>query len=221
MKGIRAFASIVAALSTATTPAAGTPDYWRLLPHYRPQVSDAACSVASVAMALGALGVRGIDQPVLMAADADWRLRAQTGGDGVSFAEMTTYLHRVLDRAGMADARLTVFHPAGMGADQLDRLRSLLRAAADGTADVVLVSFDQGWLWGEDSAGHVSPVGDYDAERGMVLIMDVDPAHFGPLWLPEQTLLAAMVRAGVADPDGVLVITRQGPPGQQLAAAPP
>lgn len=194
------------AAQAATTPQASA-DYWRLLPYYRPQISDSACSVASAAMALAALGAAGMDQPTLLATDAAWSRDTVPGGDGVSFGGLLAHLRQGLMRAGLGGARLTVFHPADTSPRTLARLRRLLAAAASDDGDVVLVSFDQGWLWGEPSVGHISPVGDYDAASGRVLIMDVDGEHFGPLWLADTDLLAAMTRAD-DDPDGVVVIRR-------------
>lgn len=178
-----------ALISLGMGQAAGVPspsaDYWRLLPHYRPQITDSACSVASVAMALAALG-----------------------HDGVSLAGLLRHLNAALRDAGMHDTAVETFLPTGRDADTLAHLRAILSAAAGQDGDVVLVTFDQDWLWGEPSVGHVSPVGDYDAATGQVLIMDVDGAHFGPVWVHEAVLLAAMTRAGGDDPDGAILIRR-------------
>lgn len=201
-----------ACLSLATASAWAAPeasaDYWRLLPHYRPQISDSACSVASAAMALAALGAGGIDQASLLTTDIAWREETVPGGDGVSFRQFLHHLRIALRQSGMEQAHLTVFHPAHTGSD-LPRLRTLLSSAAAGSRDVVLVSFDQGWLWGEPSVGHISPLGDYDPARGRVLLMDVDGDHFGPIWIRDTDLLAAMSRAEADDPDGVIVIERR------------
>lgn len=183
-------------------------DFWRLWPHYWPQISDSACSLASAAMVLGALGAPGMDQAALGVADAGWGQATAPGGEGVSFAELVAHLRAGLDRAGLAQVRLGVVQPRDGGADDLARLRAMLAAAAGGAGDVVLVSFDQGRLWGEASVGHVSPVGDYDAATGAVLIMDVDPAHFGPHWWPDSQLLAAMAPLGSDDPDGAVLVAR-------------
>jgi hypothetical protein len=188
-------------------PQAGA-DYWRLAPFLEAQITDSACPVARVAAALGALGNTRAGQPALLAADTAWRGETGPGGEGVSFDALLRHLRQGLRSAGMADARLTVFHPADTGPQTLASMRALLAAAAGNAGDVVLLSFDQGWLWGEPSVGHVSPVGDYDAATGKVLIMDVDGAHFGPHWVAEADLLAAMTRAGDDDPDGIVVIRR-------------
>lgn len=202
-----------ALISLGVGQALGTPpgaaDYWRLLPHYQPQLTDSACSVASVAMALAALGGNGVDQASLLVSDAAWRQETAPGGEGVSFAELVDHLRTALGRAGMADASVEVFHPSpAIAASDLARLRAILAEAAGNPDDVVLVSFDQGWLWGEPSVGHVSPVGDYDAATGQVLVMDVDGTHFGPIRVDERVLLAAMTQASADDPDGALLIHR-------------
>lgn len=201
-----------ALISLGVGQMAGTPpasaDYWLLAPHYRPQITDSACSVASVAMVLAALGDTRDDQTGLLADDATWRVQTLPGGDGVSFAELVQHLRTALARAGMPEATLEIFHPTSGGAADLARLRAMLAEAAGNPDDMVLVSFDQGWLWGEPSVGHVSPIGDYDAATGQVLVMDVDGAHFGPVRVEETVLLAAMAKAAHDDPDGVILIRR-------------
>ncbi|HTH15945.1 MAG TPA: phytochelatin synthase family protein [Magnetospirillum sp.] len=183
-------------------------DYWRLLPHYQAQETDAGCSVASVAAAVGALSAKAPDQRALRASDTVWGEQTREGGEGVSFAELLVYLRRSLDRAGLADAQMQVFVPRIGDEAALATLRALLAASAANPDDVVLVSFDQGWLLGEASVGHVSPVGDYDPDSHRVLVMDVDRERFGPVWIPDRALLAAMRRADDDDPDGVIVIRR-------------
>lgn len=195
------------AVSASASPEASA-DYWRLLPYYRPQISDSACSVASAAMALAALGAEDVDQAALLVTDLAWREETVPGGAGVSFDQLLYHLSAALRRTGMGRTTITVFHPARTGGD-LARLRALLPAAAAGSRDVVLVSFDQGWLWGEPSVGHISPLGDYDPASNRVLLMDVDGEHFGPIWIRDTDLLAAMTRAEADDPDGVIVIRRQ------------
>lgn len=182
-------------------------DYWRLLPHYRAQETDAGCSVASVAAAVGALSHGVVDQRALRATEVAWGEQTREGGEGVSLSELTLYLRRSLDRAGLGDARLEVFSPGDADESQLARLRRVLAAAAAGADDVVLVTFDQGWLLGGASIGHVSPVGDYDPLGQRVLVMDVDRERFGPVWISDRALLAAMTRSP-DDPDGVIVVRR-------------
>lgn len=162
-------------------------------------------------MALAALGAGGVDQASLLVTDVRWRQETAAGGEGVTFADLLRHLHAALDQAGMADASVTVFQPVNAAPGDLVRLRALLTAAAGNGRDVVIVSFDQGWLWGEPSVGHVSPVGDYDPANGRVLLMDVDGDHFGPLWLDDTDLLRAMTRPDTDDPDGIILIRRAHP----------
>lgn len=199
-------------ISLGVGQALGTPpvaaDYWRLRPHYQPQITDSACSVASVAMALAALGGGRVDQAALLRNDVAWRAETLPGGEGVSLAELVRHLRDALSRHGLRQARIELFRPASADAADLARLRAILAEAAGNADTVVLVSFDQGWLWGEPSVGHISPVGDYDAATGQVLVMDVDNAHFGAIRVHETALLTAMTQAGNDDPDGAILIRR-------------
>ncbi|MBX9633907.1 MAG: phytochelatin synthase family protein, partial [Magnetospirillum sp.] len=141
-----------------------------------------------------------------MVGNGDWLAATRMGSDGVSFAELQLYLRESLDRMGLTAVRLYTFRPQGADQASLDRLRNLL--AARQPADLVLASFDQGWLLGGISAGHVSPLGEYDSESGRVQILDVDPEHPTPYWVRDQDLLAAMTRPDSDDStgDGLIMI---------------
>jgi hypothetical protein len=176
--------------------------------HFQRQHTDSACSVASIANVVNAL--RSAERPISpetlldLVGDSHWIAATGTGSDGVSFAELQLYLRQSLDRAGLGEARVEVFRPRP-DEDSLNRLRRLL--AHRETAEMVLATFDQGWLLGEASVGHVSPLGDYDAENNRVEILDVDPEHPIPYWVRDQDLLTAMTRAS-DDPtgDGLIII---------------
>lgn len=201
----------VAVMLLMTGPASATGEHDSWMAHFQRQHTDSACSVASIANVVNAL--RATEPPLSpeallsLVGDGHWVAATRTGSDGVSFAELQLYLRQSLDRVGLENARVEVFRPRPDG-DSLDRLRRLLTHRQ--TAELVLASFDQGWLLGEASVGHVSPLGDYDAEHGQIEILDVDPEHPVPYWVSDQDLLAAMTRTS-DDPTGDgLIIVRPG-----------
>ncbi|MBC7952838.1 MAG: hypothetical protein H7Z12_13605 [Rhodospirillaceae bacterium] len=202
---------LTAILLLTAEPASAMGKHHPLMAHFQRQHTDSACSVASIANVVNAL--RAAAPPIspeallTLVGDSHWIAATAMGSDGVSFAEIQLYLRQSLDRLGLTDARVEIFRPRPDD-ESLDHLRRLL-SHRQGT-ELVLASFDQGWLLGEASVGHVSPLGDYDAERRQVQILDVDPEHPTPYWVSDQDLLAAMTRAS-DDPTGDgLIIVRPG-----------
>lgn len=205
--------SLCAVLMTAP-PAAAAGESDPLRTRFQHQHTDSACSVASIVNVVNAL--RATEPPLsgeallTLVGDGHWIAATTMGSDGISFAEVQLYLRQSLDRVGLGDARVEIFRPL-RDDESLALLRQLLSHRQ--AAEVVLATFDQGWLLGEASVGHVSPLGDYDPDRGQVEILDVDPEHATPYWVSDQDLLAAMTRAS-DDPTGDgLIFVR--PPSRQ------
>lgn len=216
------FTGIGAALGAAILVIAAAPPaapsgggVGRVMAQFQRQHTEAACSVASIANVINAMVSPerpSISPQALLGVvgDGDWVAATDHGGDGISFAQLQLYLRQSLDRLGLADARVEAFRPFAADGDALLRLRQLL--AARQPADMVLASFDQGWLLGQASVGHVSPLGDYDAGSGRVEILDVDPETPSPYWVRDQDLLAAMTRPDSDDPSGDgLIFIRPSP----------
>jgi hypothetical protein len=197
------------------------PDFWTLLAFYVPQGTDAACSVASITMALNA--VRGLlpfaadriitqQQLLERVADERWTAATAQGGPGVTWAELEGYLLGGL-RAYQVPAALQVWRPSDASAATLQELRDLLAENEQSSADVIVGVFDQGVLTGDVNIGHVSPIGAYDPQRKRVLVMDVDREWYVPYWVIDELLLEAMLKPGSHDPErgGVLRIRKTEP----------
>ena len=184
------------------------PDYWALSPYYVPQLTNASCSVASVAMLLNAL--RGlparadaplVTQPSLLeAAGSDrWSAQSAEDGDGVTFADLEAYVRAGLAAFGVEPAEVEVLRPTDASPATLERVRRLLAENERSDRDVVLVYFNQGVLTGDWDGPHIAPIGAYDPETRRVLIMDVDREWYVPYWSTDERLLAAMLRPAPAD----------------------
>ena len=57
--------------------------------------------------------------------------------------------------------------------------------------DYVIVNYRREDV-GQRGGGHISPLGAYDAESDSVLVMDVNPASAGWVWMPMATLIKGM-----------------------------
>ncbi len=203
---------------------AEAPDYWALSAFYVSQATDSACSVASVAMMINAL--RGlpplaaeplVTQDGLLDAvgDAGWRAAVAEGGEGVSFAELVGYVRRAAAAFGL-EADVEVFRPRDTSPETLAALRRILEENERSGEDIILLVYDQGTLTGDAGAGHIAPLGAYDAARRRVLVMDVDRQWYVPYWSGDGKLLEAMLKPDRSDPDGsglIRVRRRRGDAG--------
>ncbi len=185
------------------------PDFWSLLAFYVPQATDAACSVASITMALNA--ARGLPpfaaDPIITqqqllerVADERWVAATAQGGSGVTWAELEHYLREGL-RTYQVPAAMEVWRPGDGSAATLQQLRDLLVDNERTSSDVIIAVFDQGVLTGDVNIGHVAPIGAYDQQTRRVLVMDVDREWYVPYWVADELLLESMLRPGPQDPE--------------------
>lgn len=186
------------------------PDYWALSPYYIPQATGAACSVASVAMAINAL--RGVpplassrlvtQRRVLEEVGNDaWTAAVGENGDGVSFADFVEDVRSTVEAFDL-DAEVEVFRPTDDSAETIAEMRRILSENEESSNDIVLAAYDQGTLTGDATVGHIAPIGAYDAVRRRVLIMDVDRLWYVPYWSSDLKLLEAMLKPDRSDPSG-------------------
>jgi hypothetical protein len=182
------------------------PDYWVLSPFYVPQISNSACSLATIATLINAL--RGLPPGAadkLVTQDAlreavgrpDWKRKTDENGEGVTWDEFQTYLGLGLQAYGLA-AEIAAFKPKDASPASLGELRRLLEENERTANDIVLVYYNQGVVTGDWDGLHISPVGAYDAERRRVLILDVDRLWYAPYWTGDAKLLEAMLRSAPA-----------------------
>jgi phytochelatin synthase len=59
---------------------------------------------------------------------------------------------------------------------------------------------------GQQGGGHISPLGAYDAESDSVLVMDVNPASAGWVWMPIATLIKGMRTFDTVENRGYILI---------------
>jgi Phytochelatin synthase len=57
--------------------------------------------------------------------------------------------------------------------------------------DYIVVNYRREDL-GQRGGGHISPLGAYDAESDSFLVLDVNPASAGWVWMPTATLVRGM-----------------------------
>ena len=194
-------------------------DFWSILPFYVPQATEAACSVASITVALNAL--RGLPSlaadPIITqerllerVSDARWVSATARGGSGVTWAELEHFLGESIRAYGI-QASVEVWRPDDGSEPTLQRLREMLADNEQSSSDIIIGVFDQGVLTGDVNIGHVSPIGAYDQKSPRVLVMDTDREWYVPYWVSDERLLEAMLKPGPQDSErgGLLRVRRK------------
>ena len=72
-----------------------------------------------------------------------------------------------------------------------DEIRDELVANLRSRGDYVVVNYRRRDV-GQDGGGHISPLGAYDTESDSFLVLDVNPASAGWVWMPAATLVRGM-----------------------------
>jgi hypothetical protein len=81
-----------------------------------------------------------------------------------------------------------------------DFVESLKRAG-----DYVIVNYRREVV-GQRGGAHISPLGAYDAETDSVLVMDVNPASAGWVWMPVMTLIKGMRTYDTVENRGYILV---------------
>ena len=206
-------------------PASPAADYWTLSSFYVPQYNDAACSAASVSMALNALlnarrprgdAEENITQEKLLekVTGLKWKeLLSPEGLDGrhgLTLAQLAQASREALAAYGAAGYTVSSAAVSGQGAQALENFRRALSGNEKSPADIMLLHFTQDTLTSAPGGpfAHISPVGAYDEKTHRVLIMDVDRQWYEPYWVADTQVFKAMAVKTAAFGAGGYVIIR-------------
>lgn len=169
--------------------------FFALMQQFHTQADPAFCGPASLVMCLNALG---IDPGRLWR--GPWRWFSEELLDCCAPLEKVREGGITLDQlaclARCNGAESTLERP---NAADIQRFRELVRTTARRAEDpsLVIVSYSRRAL-GQTGGGHFSPIGAYNAERDLVLILDVARFKYPPHWVPLAALYGAMLDT---DPD--------------------
>lgn len=104
-------------------------------------------------------------------------------------------------RAHGARTRLVIVDDARSEQDIRNDLRDNLARAGD----FVVVTYLRRAI-GQDGGGHISPLGAYDALSDSFLVLDVNPASAGWIWMPTATLVKGMRTFDTLENRGYVVV---------------
>ncbi|MDB5800041.1 MAG: hypothetical protein JWL63_980 [Rhodocyclales bacterium] len=134
------------------------------------------------------------------------KTRAQVLGEPVTingkqiqdFGYQTRQLDELL-RANGLRTRLVIADDKISDADIRNDLIDNLKRRGD----FVIVTYSRRAV-GQEGAGHISPLGAYDATSESFLVLDVNPASAGWVWMPSATLIKGMRSFDVVENRGYL-----------------
>ena len=180
---------------------APAPDYWALSPYYTAQQTGAACSIASVSMVVnGARSKQNLTADDELASQNNvlkktkreaWTKAVENTGGGVALDQLGQYVEESFKAYGLTPVEVQVFH-AQKTPEFKKKLHDALVENEKSANDFIIANFNQGTYTGDAEAGHIAPVGAYDAKTARVLIMDPDREWYEPYWVSEETFLDGM-----------------------------
>jgi hypothetical protein len=209
-------------------------DFPALANQFEPQSNAAFCGPTSAAIVLNAAHGQGTDLPRdrsrLRAGDLQYlpgnfdptiprftqdnvitkgrKTRAQVLGEPLTingkqirdFGYQVRQLDEML-RANGAITRLTIVDAEKV----LQDIRTELVENLKTRGDYVIVTYQREAV-GQRGGGHISPLGAYDAESDSFLVLDVNPASAGWVWMPTQTLVRGMRTFDTVENRGYILI---------------
>lgn len=87
----------------------------------------------------------------------------------------------------------------------VDEIRTDLVDNLQRAGDYVIVNYRREAV-GQRGGGHISPVGAYDAQSDSFLVMDVNPASAGWVWMPTATLVRGMRTFDTVENRGYILV---------------
>ncbi len=187
-------------------PGKPAPDYWAMAGFYVPQFNGAACSLASVTMALNAARSRItrhadtrviLQQELLSQMGGEWKRRVApflglSSVRGVTLDLLARFAQESFRKNGFPTAKAEAVRLDPRDPQSLVRLRRDLETNEASASDFILINFDQKVLTDDTSVGHIAPIGAYDAAKRRVLVMEPDREWYEPYWVSDERLLQAM-----------------------------
>jgi hypothetical protein len=140
--------------------------------------------------------------------DKSPKTRAQVLGepmvvDGKTMRDVGFQLRQLdaLLHANGAATRLVIVGASNTEAEIRDDLRRNLERGGD----YVIVNYIRTAV-GQPGGGHISPLGAYDAASDSFLVLDVNPASAGWVWMPTATLVKGMRTFDTVENRGYIVV---------------
>ncbi|KAJ3672150.1 hypothetical protein LUZ60_006871 [Juncus effusus] len=179
--------------------------FFRLVSYFQTQSEPAYCGLASLCVVLNALSIdpkrkwkgpwRWFDESMLDCCEPLDKVKAE----GITFNKVACLAH-------CAGARVEAFR-----ADEsnVEEFRKRVVKCASSEDEHLIASYHRS-LFKQTGTGHFSPIGGYNANKDMVLILDVARFKYPPHWVPLSLLWDAINTIDEATrlPRGFILISR-------------
>ncbi len=170
-------------------------DYFPLSIHFTTQVNPAYCGPASIAMVLNALGVpRPASGMTVGLGMFDQENIFTPATDAIKTAKAITsppYGMTLDELGGMLAAHNLNVAVVHAGDSDLKTFRETAIEQLDDEDNFILVNYLRKAI-GQETGGHISPLGAYDADADRFLILDVSRYKYPPVWVEAAALFGAM-----------------------------
>jgi hypothetical protein len=165
-------------------------DFFRLMDSFVTQERSSDCGIASAVAVLNALPIAAPDTEV-------GKQYTQTNFFGEaarkvyppeSAAKGGLTIDQLADLLQTHPVHAEVVHASDLSLDEMRARLAKNLATAD---DYVIVNYDRGGV-GQETMGHISPLGAYHAASDRFLLLDVARYKYPPVWVKADALFAAM-----------------------------
>lgn len=97
----------------------------------------------------------------------------------------------------------------------VSNFREVLKKQLSGSSEFILVNYLRKAL-GQESGGHISPVGAFNEKEDLVLVLDVSNYKYPWVWVKIEDLFRAMASTdeGAESSRGYVVVSAMPPPGK-------
>ncbi|KAL1199634.1 Glutathione gamma-glutamylcysteinyltransferase 1 [Cardamine amara subsp. amara] len=160
--------------------------YFSLISYFQTQSEPAFCGLASLSMVLNALDSqrkwkggswKWFDESTLDCCESLEIVKEK----GVTFGKLVCLAH-------CSGAKVEAFRTSQC---TIDDFRKFVITCSSSEKCHIISSYDRG-VFKQTGSGHFSPIGGYNAEKDMVLILDVARFKYPPHWVPITLLWEAM-----------------------------
>lgn len=181
-------------------PESGT-QFWKIMPYYKPQLTDCSCSTASAALLLNALmpthrlsdEVPSFTEERVLALSesSSWKEATKTGSTGLTLQAFHREIQNLFKKLNVTQKFSSQYFEMKTEEDSRRFKKHLLDF--NQSKGWLIVMYGQGTVLGGPVAyPHFSPVGAYDEKQDRLLVLDIDGTWYEPYWLPTESVIKNM-----------------------------
>jgi hypothetical protein len=173
--------------------------FWKIIPYYRAQSTNASCSIASVTMIVNALipsyslgreTKLFTEQSLLkLSGSKRWKEAVTSDGKGMSLKDLAAEITDILPKLGLTN--FSAGYRELLSETDAHAFKKAVLKQMNGEGWII-INYDQGLVMGIGNYGHFSPIASYWSEKNKILILDTDAGWYEPYWVEFETLINAM-----------------------------